>query len=305
MPRLESRSKIRRPAPEGHENLTIRLKGPHRAGVVDFCARAIDISESGIGLEVQAPLEPGELVEIVGDLKTADGREPASRTAYVRWCSSVDGKRYRAGLSFEPAASRGPGARDSPNDEEDHYEVLQLSPNADPETIQRVFRILAQRYHPDNQQTGNVDLFRKVKQSYDVLSDPEKRAAYDVQHNAHRKDRLQIFSDWESSTGMEAEKRKRQGILALLYAQRISSPQQPSVSMRELEEALACPREHLEFSLWFLKERKYLARSDNNRHSITWEGVEEAEREAAEREQPAKRDLQRPRLAAPAFSPPA
>ncbi len=150
-----------------------------------------------------------------------------------------------------------------------------------------------------------MDLFRKVKQSYDVLIDRDKRAAYDVQRNANRKDRLKIFSSGESCSGMDAEKRKRQGILALLYAQRAGNPQQPSMSIRELEDMLACPREHLEFSLWFLKERKYVARSDNNRHSITCEGVEAAEREAseraaAEREQLMVPDHRLPRLAAPA-----
>jgi curved DNA-binding protein CbpA len=47
----------------------------------------------------------------------------------------------------------------------DYYEALQLSPNADLETIERVFRMLAKRYHPDNDQTGNVDKFSLRKAS--------------------------------------------------------------------------------------------------------------------------------------------
>jgi curved DNA-binding protein CbpA len=200
------------------------------------------------------------------------------------------------GLSFQRISEDlGNGHDASSNAGEDHYEVLQLSPNADVETIHRVFRILAQRYHPDNQETGNVDLFRKIKESYDILSDPEKRAAYDVRRNAHRADRLRIFSDWQSSSGVEAEKRKRQGILALLYAQRIRDPHQPGFTIRDLEDMLACPREHLEFSLWFLKERKYISRSDNNRHAITYEGVE-----AVEHDEVTVRQYSRPRLAEPA-----
>ncbi|MGR9037200.1 MAG: DnaJ domain-containing protein, partial [Gammaproteobacteria bacterium] len=34
----------------------------------------------------------------------------------------------------------------------DYYEVLEISPNANSETIDRIFRYLAQRYHPDNRQ---------------------------------------------------------------------------------------------------------------------------------------------------------
>ena len=64
----------------------------------------------------------------------------------------------------------------------DYYEVLQISPNAQPETIQRVYRLLAQLYHPDNKETGDQALFEQVLQAYRVLSDPEKRAAYDIEH---------------------------------------------------------------------------------------------------------------------------
>src|SRR5258705_11566296 len=53
----------------------------------------------------------------------------------------------------------------------DYYEVLQVSTSAEPETINRVFRLLAQRFHPDNQTTGNEDRFRVILEAYNVLSD--------------------------------------------------------------------------------------------------------------------------------------
>ncbi|HEX2453984.1 MAG TPA: DnaJ domain-containing protein, partial [Vicinamibacterales bacterium] len=60
----------------------------------------------------------------------------------------------------------------------DYYEVLQISPNAEPDTIQRVYRLLAQRYHPDNQETGNTAKFRLIHEAYAVLSDPDVRVKY-------------------------------------------------------------------------------------------------------------------------------
>ena len=63
----------------------------------------------------------------------------------------------------------------------DHYELLQISPNAQPETIQRVYRLLAQIYHPDNKETGEQSMFEQVLHAFRVLSDPETRAAYDVE----------------------------------------------------------------------------------------------------------------------------
>jgi len=57
----------------------------------------------------------------------------------------------------------------------DCYKVLQLSPNADAATISRVYRMLAFRYHPDNTETGNHELFIRVSQAYQILSGPESR----------------------------------------------------------------------------------------------------------------------------------
>ena len=48
----------------------------------------------------------------------------------------------------------------------DHYETLQISPNADPDTIHRVYRLLAQRFHPDNQETGDTARFRQITEAY-------------------------------------------------------------------------------------------------------------------------------------------
>jgi curved DNA-binding protein len=159
----------------------------------------------------------------------------------------------------------------------DHYEVLQISPNAEPETIHRVYRILAQRYHPDNPETGDSELFRSISDAYRALSDPEQRAAYDVQHREMRRLTWKIFDQTNSAQGIEAEHRKRDGLLALLYRKRVATPDQPQMTLKEFEDLLGVPKEHLEFSLWYLKEGQYVQRGDNGRHSITLKGVDLAE----------------------------
>ena len=70
----------------------------------------------------------------------------------------------------------------------DYYELLQVSPNAEPETIHRVYRLFAQRVHPDNLETGNEAKFRALQDAYSVLSDPEKRAEYDLLYHQTRQD---------------------------------------------------------------------------------------------------------------------
>jgi curved DNA-binding protein len=166
----------------------------------------------------------------------------------------------------------------------DFYETLQISPTADPDTIHRVYRILAQRYHPDNQETGNSENFRNLSDAYRQLSEPELRAAYDVRHREERRLTWRIFDQSNSTQGIEAERRKRQGLLSLLYRKRAAVPDAPFMTLKEFEDLLGVPREHLEFGLWYLKDGQYVQRTDNGRHSITLKGVDLVEQWSERRE---------------------
>lgn len=159
----------------------------------------------------------------------------------------------------------------------DLYELLQISPNADSETIHRIYRILAQRYHPDNQATGNLELFQTLTEAYHTLAEPEKRAAYDVQHREARRVTWKIFDQTTASLGVDGERRKRDGILALLYRKRVAQPEAAFLNLREMEELLGVPKEHMEFAIWYLRESQLIQRSDNGRFTITLKGVDVAE----------------------------
>lgn len=159
----------------------------------------------------------------------------------------------------------------------DHYETMQISPNADLDTIHRVYRILAQRFHPDNLETGNSETFRALLEAYQILSDPERRAAFDIEHRTARRLTWKIFDQTTSAQGVECERRKRSGILSLLYRKRVVTPDQPAMNLKEFEDLLGVPKEHLEFTLWYLKEGQFVARTDNGRFSITLRGVDLAE----------------------------
>jgi curved DNA-binding protein len=156
----------------------------------------------------------------------------------------------------------------------DYYEDLQISPNADMEMIERVFRILAKRYHPDNSETGDTEKFNVLYKAYQVLSDPEKRAAFDAKHEQLRADRWKIVEEASESDGFEHDERIRQGVLSLLYVARRQDALNPGMGVMEFEKVLGCPQHHMEFHLWYLKEKGYILRTDTGGYAITADGVD-------------------------------
>lgn len=160
------------------------------------------------------------------------------------------------------------------SEDADYYEVLQVSDAAEPETINRVYRIFAQRYHPDNRETGNEVRFREITEAYQVLSNPEKRAAYDATNEKRRKDRWRVVAEGaESENNFELEQIVRLTVLEALYTQRRLDPQHPGIYMRDLERMIGRPREHLEFTIWFLSQKK-LINMDDARMALTADGAE-------------------------------
>jgi curved DNA-binding protein CbpA len=160
----------------------------------------------------------------------------------------------------------------------DFYEVLQVNPSAEPETVHRVYRMLAQRYHPDNQETGNESRFRELTEAYHVISDPERRAQYDLVHDSQRRERWRLAAQAvDAENDFAAEQRLRATVLELLYTQRRMEPNKPGIFPLDLEKLTGRPREHLEFTVWFLVQKKFVHRADNSMLVISAEGVEHLE----------------------------
>ena len=70
----------------------------------------------------------------------------------------------------------------------DYYDIMGVARDATQDDIKRSYRKLARKYHPDvSDDAGAEERFKEVGEAYEVLKDPEKRAAYD-----------QLGAQWQS-----------------------------------------------------------------------------------------------------------
>jgi curved DNA-binding protein len=155
-----------------------------------------------------------------------------------------------------------------------YYDLLQINPRAEVETIDRVYRILATRYHPDNQQTGDSERFRLLTEAYQLLKDPVKRKEYDRQFEVNPAGPLPIFLGKEFTDGIDAEALIRVGVLCLLYSKRRANPDYAALSLLDMENIMAFPRERLLFALWYLRAKRFVLQDDRSSFIIAAEGVD-------------------------------
>jgi curved DNA-binding protein len=70
----------------------------------------------------------------------------------------------------------------------DYYKIMGVARDVSQDELKRVYRRLARKYHPDVSKEANAEeKFKELQEAYEVLKDPEKRAAYD-----------QLGSQWRS-----------------------------------------------------------------------------------------------------------
>jgi len=144
----------------------------------------------------------------------------------------------------------------------DYYEFLQISPNADADTIHRVYRFLATRLHPDNPESGDAETFYLLKTAYDVLSNPDRRADYDVVRRNEPCQPVPLSTSIDFMDTLEGELNRR-------------------LALSEIELRMGFPRDYLDFTTWYLVKKGYVTRADNAEFTLTAEGVDFVETQRA------------------------
>jgi len=162
----------------------------------------------------------------------------------------------------------------------DHYEILRIDPQAERETIERVYQAFATRYHPDNPLTGDAKTFQRITEAWEVLSDSTRRAEYNTfRQSPEFADRFRLRRR-EFFDGVEGEQLRRLAVLCHLYRQ--AANKLPGLFGRDLEQLTGCTREELGPALWYLREKQWARLGGFSEYTITATGFDIVENEVME-----------------------
>lgn len=225
--------------------------------------RAINLSDTGLAVECPEPIPL--LAHVIV-------RAPAFEVAALCQVKHCTWKRtiYVLGLHFAAKTSIGAPDPHAP----DHYEILRLGNAADNDTIERVYRTLAKRFHPDNDKTGDAEIFLRVAEAHRILTDPNQRIRYDADRNAPKELVRFDIGSREFFGGIRGEQNRRLAVLCLLYRKRMSDLDSPGLSLLEMEWLSGFTREELGFALWYLTEKGLVKTGSETQHAITAAGVD-------------------------------
>lgn len=157
---------------------------------------------------------------------------------------------------------------------QDHYEVLEIDPRSDSETIQRAYLALSSKFDPRNGLTGNKAKFDAVNTAFEVLSDPDLRQQFNKlkgisdEHGGPKFSGLPFFDALGKDVGL------RTALLCILYDRRRTKPFTPSLSMRHVENMLNAKNEQLVLAVWYLKQKGLAENDDKSSLQISVEGMD-------------------------------
>jgi hypothetical protein len=160
----------------------------------------------------------------------------------------------------------------------DYYDLMQVSPNADEDTIRRIFRHLVKKCHPDLPSGGDPERFHELMNAHTVLTNAERRAAYDIRHQEFWDRKWNLVRQSGDGKSWMANLEVRERLLSLLYVQRRTNVRHPGLGDLELSRLLRMPLEFMEFELWYLKERGLVERLDSGMLAISVNGVDHVEK---------------------------
>lgn len=233
--------------------------------------RAVNLAEEGVAVE-----SPEDIPLLAHVMLRAPAFEVAAlcQVKHCTWRRTM----YVLGLSFVAKTSTLANDPMAP----DHYEILRLSADSDQETIDRVYRTLARRFHPDNDKTGDAEIFLRIAEAHRILSDPGQRRRYDAERESQNSVVRFDMRSRDFFAGLRGEQNRRLAVLCLLYRKRTADHDRPGLSLLDLECLSGFTREELGFALWYLCEKGLAKADDHTKYEILAGGCDYVESSLSE-----------------------
>lgn len=140
---------------------------------------------------------------------------------------------------------------------EDFYELLGIAPDADDAELRRAWREVAKRWHPDRAGSDTTFIFQKLLDAYNVISDPQARAAYDRERGVPSSDTPQrrapgvlirrLSGPLNALLGRGVARTAEDGVLELMLdEEEVTEGGMVTISMRVTVRCPQCSREATE-----------------------------------------------------------
>ena len=138
---------------------------------------------------------------------------------------------------------------------QNHYDILQVNQNASQEVIEKMFRFLATKHHPDA--GGDKKQFNQMIEAFEVLRDTSARDNYDSQLQTETQEISRLV---ENSKQAGPDAAIRHELLCLFYARRREQGASPALGAIAIEKALNVSEDVIEFHLWYFREKGWIKR---------------------------------------------
>ena len=221
----------------------------------------VNLSATGVAVECPEPVTPSSTLVVIAPALEV------TALAQVRHCVWVRSQ-YRFGLQFltSPQPNSTEVARTT-----GCHELLSAGIAGETQSFEALYRTLAFRYHPDNQDTGNPEAFLQIREIYRILSSgqsPRGNTSSETKSEAPTEEQ-------GSALAVRLPGRKRHlAVLRLLYERRLRDCHNAGVSQCDIETVTGLPGNEVHFILWYLREKGAITAGDSLSYAISAAGVD-------------------------------
>jgi hypothetical protein len=221
--------------------------------------QVVNVSATGMAIDCPEPVTPSSCVIVVA---AEAGIASLTQVRHCAWLRS----QYRFGVQIPTRPSA-----DSSGAIPSHEDLLRTGLGGDTGAFEQLYRPLAFRYHPDNQETGDSEVFLQIREIHRIFSGAKNGSGGQKRYPL-RSD-LSLGGEDGSPAALPGKVR-RIDVLRLLYERKVADCYSSGVAQQDLQAETGLAGNQLQFILWYLREKGAITVGDSQVYSISAAGVD-------------------------------